>query len=257
MKKNLYIHHHLGLGDHFDCNGMVRYILEKTPFDEVKVFCKDINLSLVKEMYEDNKNIEVISLKSNPDLYGQFDSNEYSQVKMIIDENTVSASSLSEILEYGEKHDTVLLVIGHGFYKSVKGKNCWEIFYDQVGIPYEIRKDYFYLKRDTEQEKNLLQRKNPNGEPFIFIHDDKSRGFEINKTYLSNDELLVIENDVSENIFNFIGVIRKAQEVHCMESSFKTLVDIYCDQDKLFFHDFRGHPLGFQSNKNWKVINYE
>ena len=228
MKKNLYIHHHLGLGDHFDCNGMVRYILEKTPFEEVKVFCKDINFSLVKEMYEDNKNIEVISLKSNPDLYGKFDSNEYSQVKTIIDENTVSVSSLSEILEYGEKHDTVLLVVGHGFYKSVKGKNCWEIFYDQVGIPYEIRKDYFYVK-----------------------------SFEINKTYLSNDKLLVIENDVSENIFNFIGVIRKAQEVHCMESSFKTLVDIYCDQDKLFFHDFRGHPLGFQSNKNWKVISYE
>ena len=76
MKKNLYIHHHLGLGDHFDCNGMVRYILEKTPFEEVRVFCKDINFSLVKEMYEDNKNIEVISLKSNPDLYGKFDSNE-------------------------------------------------------------------------------------------------------------------------------------------------------------------------------------
>ena len=26
---------------------------------------------------KDNKNIEVISLKSNPDLYGKFDSNEY------------------------------------------------------------------------------------------------------------------------------------------------------------------------------------
>jgi len=42
-----------------------------------------------------------------------------------------------------------------------------------------------------------------------------------------------------------------------MESSFKTLVDLYCKQEKLFFHDFRGHPLGSQSNKNWKTIKYE
>jgi len=138
--------------------------------------------------------------------------------------------------------------------KPAKGKNCWEIFYDQVGIPYEVRKDYFYLERSAKQEENLLKKKNPNGEPFIFIHDDKSRGFKINKKHLLNDKLLVIENDVSENIFNFIGVVKKAEEVHCMESSFKTLVDIYCDQEKLFFHDFRGHPLGLNSNKNWKEL---
>ncbi len=255
--KKLYIHHHLGLGDHFDCNGMVRYILEKTSFDKVGVFCKDVNFYLIQRMYEDDKNIEVISLKSDPNLYGQFDANEYSQVKAIIDENTVFCSSLSDILKYGEKSNTALLVVGHDFYQPVKDKNCWEIFYDQVGIPYEVRKDYFYIERDSKQEENLLKKKNPNGESFIFIHDDKSRGFEINRKHLLNDKLLVIENDVSENIFNFIGVIKKAEEVHCMESSFKTLVDIYCDQNKLFFHDFRGHPLGSKSNKNWKTIKYE
>ena len=89
------------------------------------------------------------------------------------------------------------------------------------------------------------------------MHDDKDRGFILDKSHIQNKDLHIIENDTSENIFHFISILEEAEEVHCMESSFKTLVDIYCDQEKLFFHDFRGHPLGSNSNKNWKVVKYE
>jgi len=150
-----------------------------------------------------------------------------------------------------------LLVVGHQYYDhQAEGKNCWEIFYDQVAIPYEVRKSYFYVKEDPVQEKKLLEKLNPENLPFAFVHDDKDRGFILDKSHIKNKDLHIIENDTSENIFHFISILEEAEEVHCMESSFKTLVDIYCDQEKLFFHDFRGHPLGSQSNKNWKQIKY-
>ena len=113
------------------------------------------------------------------------------------------------------------------------------------------------MERDRDAEEKLLLKLNPQKLPFVFIHDDKDRGFILNKDHILNKNLHIIENDTSENIFHFIGILEKAEEVHCMESSFKTLVDLYCKQEKLFFRDFRGHPLGSQSNKNWKTIKYE
>ena len=235
IKNNLFIHHHLGLGDHFDCNGMVRYIQKEWGYNSVSVFCKDNYYEIVDYMYRDNDNIKVIKV----DRF-----KEYEDVKKCLSEQV-------------EDNDG-LLVVGHQYYDhQAEGKNCWEIFYDQVSISYEVRKSYFYVKEDPEEERKLLKKLNPENLPFAFVHDDKDRGFILDKSHIQNKDLHIIENDTSENIFHFISILEEAEEVHCMESSFKTLVDIYCDQEKLFFHDFRGHPLGSNSNKNWKVVNYE
>jgi hypothetical protein len=42
-----------------------------------------------------------------------------------------------------------------------------------------------------------------------------------------------------------------------MESSFKSLIDLYAKTDKIFYHDFRNQPLGRHTNKKWNVIKYE
>ena len=42
-----------------------------------------------------------------------------------------------------------------------------------------------------------------------------------------------------------------------MESVYKSLVDVLNPKGKMYFHDFRGHPLGKEGEKNWKVIDYE
>ena len=61
--KELCIHHHLGLGDHLDCNGMVRYFLKNGPFDKVHVFSKSNYYDMIEYMYRDEKNIVVINVK--------------------------------------------------------------------------------------------------------------------------------------------------------------------------------------------------
>ena len=224
IKGDLFIHHHLGLGDHFDCNGMVRYIQEKWGYNNVNVFCKDNYHYMIDYMYRDNDKIKVIKIDRNK---------EHEEVKKILDEQL--------------KNNDYFLTVGHQHYNShSKDKNCWEIFYDQVSIPYEVRESYFYVEKNLESEEKLFQKLNPENLPFAFAHDDKDRGFVLDKSHIKNKDLKIIENDTSE----------KAEEIHCMESSFKTLVDIYCKQENLFYRDFRNQPLGTKSNKNWKVVKY-
>lgn len=234
--ERLYIHHHLGLGDHLDCNGMVRYILEHSDHDKVAVFSKSNYFGMIDYMYRDTDAIEVIKISKD---------DEYGDVQRAVEET-------------GGR----LLVIGHQFYPGKQAelsqdKNCWEFFYEQVQVPYEVRYEYFHVKRDEEEEQRVFDKLNPNNEPYIFIHEDAARGFLLNRDHFINKNLKVIENDVTENIFHFTKILEDAQEIHCMESSFKTLIDFYCEQDNIFYHDIReSQPLGQHSSPKWKVIKY-
>ena len=237
MADTLCIHHHLGLGDHFDMNGMVRQFLN-TPFDysDIIVFSKSNYYSMVEYMYRDDDRIHVIEIDKDKD--------EDTQVR-----------------NYLEEHKpTKFLRIGFENYPFLQenqyDKNCWEFFYEQISFDKKIRTDSFYCQRHLEEEKRVFDKLNPEGKPFVFLHDDPERGFEIDRTKIDTD-LLVIENDTSENIFYFLMLLEKAEEIHCMESSFKSLIDLYAGTDKIYYHDFRNQPLGNYTNKKWEVIKYD
>ena len=235
--ERLYIHHHLGLGDHLDCNGMVRYILEHSDHDQVYVFSKSNYFSMIEYMYRDTDKIQVIEISKD---------DEYGDVQRAV-----------------EKTGGRLLVIGHQFYPGKQAelsqnKNCWEFFYEQVQIPYDVRYNYFKVERDPAEEERVFNKLNPNNEPYIFIHEDAARGFLLDRDHFLDRGLKVIENDVTENIFHFTKILEEAQEIHCMESSFKTLIDFYCEQDNIFYHDIReSQPLGQHSSSKWSVITYD
>ena len=53
----LLIYHHLGLGDHIICNGLIREYAKR--FDTVKLFCKPQNVQTVLHMYDD-LNLELL-----------------------------------------------------------------------------------------------------------------------------------------------------------------------------------------------------
>ena len=229
------IHHHLGLGDHFDMNGMVRYILEKFS-DKVYVFSKSNYYEMIEFMYRDEPNIVVVWIDK--------DLNEDQQVSAFL-----------------EKNKQVFHVrIGFENYPTGKdvdeNKNCWEYFYEQVGIDPSVRTEYFDVARDDKAEEALFAELNPYGVPFVFVHDDSERGYKIGYEHFPLG-MHVIKNDSSINIFSFLTILEEANEIHCMESSFKTLIDLYAESADLYFHDFRGHPLGSKTNRDWNVVSYE
>ena len=75
---------------------------------------------------------------------------------------------------------------------------------------------------------------------------------------MSGDKL-IIKNDMSENMFYFCKILENADQIHCMESSFRSLVETLKPQGKLYFHNFRSAASGFLGNSTqqpWQEIKW-
>lgn len=242
MSNELYVHHHLGLGDHIDCNAMVRIFLDEYDFDSVNVFAKERYSGMIQHMYRDEENIKVITVPNE---------DEYATILKFIQENNIEN----------------FIKVGHEFYpwgrEEELGMGCAEIFYQQMNIPYERRFDDFYYERDEDEEKRVYEKLNPNDEEYIFVHDDANRGFEIPIEELENiagtKDIKIIRNDITENLFHFGMVLEKAKQIHCMESAFRSLVEVLDTTDELFFHNFRDGASGYLGNstlREWSEVKY-
>ena len=54
---NVVLHHHLGLGDHFICNGLVHSLLERNNWEELHLVCKPHYSKTVKHQRNSSKAI--------------------------------------------------------------------------------------------------------------------------------------------------------------------------------------------------------
>ena len=137
--KLLYIHQHLGLGDHIICNGLVRNIYQRIT-SNINLFCKPMYQESVSYMYRDT-DIKIIPLDDHD--IGPFLSN--------IDPKN--------ILRVGHHH----------IMKYIQGTTFDHAFYKQVGLNFQKRWTDFYIKRDEAKEEELYQKINPPKEIKDFI----------------------------------------------------------------------------------------
>jgi hypothetical protein len=133
----IYIHHHLGLGDHIICNGLVRYL---TKFEtNVTLAVKKHNAVSVKAMYADT-NFKFDEIETDQDAINNYTTN----IRRI------------------------------GFDKV--DLNNWEAsFYNQHHIDYSERWKSFYCERNIENEQDLLNKLNL-PEKFAFVNTTASTG---------------------------------------------------------------------------------
>ena len=227
----LIVHHHLGLGDNIDCNAIIRFLSDG--YESVDVFAKKSYASMVEYMYRDSNKINIVVI----------DGNEYDEVaKYLRDQKEQDWFDNKN----GNEDSINFLRIGHENYppNAPADKNCWELFYDQLNLPHEIKYEYFHIESDEEEEDRVYNKLNPDNEDFIFVHEESSMGvFPFNL----DTDMKIIRNDVEENIFHFTKILNKAKEIHVMESAFKSMVE--------HFHNNREHPLG-KTKKDWEVIEY-
>lgn len=203
VKEKLYVYHHLGLGDHVCLNGMVRKLAEK---NDIALFCKIGNLDAVRFMYRDADNIDLVP---------------------ILNEEEVADRVAGKFLKIGWKE---AFAIG----RANPNMTCDEWFYTQAGIDYSERWSSFYIQRDLVEEERVYKKLNPSNEPYVFVHDDQDRGYEIDI-----DAPKIVRNDMTENLFYMGLVIERAEEVHLMESSLKCYVEHLEPIGELFFHNIR------------------
>lgn len=216
------IYHHLGLGDHIICNGLVRHFAEN---NKVYLLCKSHNISNIQFMYRDDSNISIIPVN-----------NDY--------EASAICDNYRSCIRCG-------FAIGGQQYNNV----LWdENFYLNANIPFEYSWTKFKCHRDIDKEEELYQ-KLCNNKPYIFIHNQDSLGVDrINWNIIRKDISTIITNKTIP-IFDYITIIERAYEVHCINSSFRHLVDRIQTNGKLYYH-IKKEPRSYDecnSRKEWII----
>lgn len=223
-KKTIYIHHHLGLGDHIICNGLVRYLSKQY---NIKLFCKYQNIINIQTMYMDDTNIVLIPISNDTDA-----EQIYSSIK--------------------NKHNNIYIRLGIALNKNISYLDLlsWdEFFYSKLNLPYEYSWNYFQYNKSHNQ--NPIPK-----EPFLFICNkgsDNIDGIDYRKI---NMNLKHIYSNYG-NFFDNIDLITDASEIHCINSAYIHLIDrIHTNSSNLYFHkNFIYKPYSeFKLKKKWIVI---
>jgi hypothetical protein len=235
MEREIQIYHHLGLGDHIICNGLIRHICKT--HDKIYCFVKNHYMDSVSFMYRDEPKIELIGVADDGEVPSKVRRN--------------------------------IAFIRVGFEKlDATGDKFDEIFYKQVGLEFRSRWDNFFIERDYRKESELLQNLKPENGRFIFVHDDPSRDLLIDFSLLRKDLKIIRASDYfprgsraeqfrEYTLFHWISVLENAQEIHCMDSSFKCLIESLptLQHTRLFFHRYvKGVREVCSTRKNWNVI---
>jgi hypothetical protein len=223
MTDTIYIFHHLGLGDHIICNGLVRNVCRK--IKNVNLFAKPEYHESVTFMFKDLKNLNVIAAT---------DEEAHVIWRPLPIEQKVQPAT-------GKRRVPSMLFD--------------EVFYTCIGLNFQRRWDDFFFERDKKREKNLTE-KLVKSDNYIFVHDDSTRNFYIPDSELSGDfEVVRPVLDITNNIFDYTSIIENAKEIHVMDSCFKHLAEsIPVNAEKFFYYtSIRGRGVDNKSNsrKNW------
>jgi hypothetical protein len=213
--KKVVLYSHLGLGDMFWMNGAVRYLA--TDFDEVLVICKKRNEVNVRAMYADDPSIKLFVIDDDNDLY------PWHLKKSIFSDQGY------KVLGCGGFSDRDVPMI----------YNLPESFYDDIGIPFNVRLSYFHVPK-TEKAFELASMYQ---QPYIVVHAESSvHKAEIGQLLIAKGETRLIldlntnvysrytnpvewelaQHVVGKPLMDYTVLIEGAAEIHMIESS------IYC-----------------------------
>ena len=231
--KEIVVHHHLGLGDHFICNGLVHELSKK--YRTIFLACKDKNYKTVNEMFKDTKNINIFRLKENQFFFYKKNHDKFYE---------------KQINKFSEKENLEVIKIGF--------ENCDRLefntsFYRQVGLDFSHRYTSFKLPNKIELEEEIF--KMFSRKKYILVHRESSSR-KYNLQIKSHIPIVEIDarKDPFGNLLNYRKLIQKAYEIHCINSSVFHFVDSIETKAKLFYHDVRKRDFKIESK--WNIINY-
>jgi hypothetical protein len=226
-----YVYHHLGLGDHIICNGMVRHLCKK--YDSVVLFCYSHYYENVNYMYRDLKNLEIFDFSNEDDVINFVENNQSVKNSLI----KPGFDNLNQCLDR---------------------MTFDEAFYYLSGIDFSVRFDEFYFQRDFEKEDEVCKELNPDDEKYIFVLDDPNRGYLIDMTKVT-DGYKIIRNDYRFKMFDYIKLLENAEEIHMMQTGFLDLVNSYkMNKPKIYRHTYvRNYPSSIHSKGLNDIINLD
>jgi len=230
MENSIYIYHHLGMGDYFQCNAIVRAYAQK--YDKVFLFAKPKYTKNIIYLYRDLPNVKIISMDDSEIIsFMNFNKNNNYLV-------------LGHTKEYFNKIDAHKFTFDEGFY-------------EMANVPFEDKWNKFYFERDLNAEKDAYYNKLKlkDNEEYLFVHDDKERNRFFKSEFIDKGIKIIRPTDYKDvGLLDFIYTIEHAKEVHVMNSSFSCLIDtMQIHNDHLYFHHYARTDMGDNPNHRFKL----
>lgn len=199
------IHHHLGLGDAFVCNGLVRYIYFNF-FPDLTLAVKKNNFETVKNLYCDT-DIKFLTVDSDYEVRP----NEYNEYIKIGFQNC--------IYPFWEKS-----------------------FYDQLNIPYIARHLFSSFPRNRKKEIDLYNKVISNENYALCNTSCSISNFDL-KIQTSYQKVYL--QKLSDNMLDWLYIIENAKEIHTVDSAFFHLVKNLNLKCPKIFYNRRQDPFCF------------
>jgi len=234
----------MSLGDAIVSSGIVHYYADRSNelhYPALPNFYETLNT-----LFKDSSNINVIPLLP-------YDQGE---------DQYVRDNNLSRILRPQMKE---FVVEGHTLHP------LWDMqFYEHYDLPFSLRYTNFRLPNNIEGSEELYQTLS-GGEPYILVHRFSGHhpggipidiiGFR-SSNGLPDIKIIEITEGITNNMMQYVTLIERAQEIHCVPSSFFCLVDSIWNRTNaaLFYHDVRATTMmriNSEYNKNrWNIVEY-
>lgn len=218
------LYHHLGLGDHLVCHAIVRDRARNG--EPIGLFVKHGYVQSVRFMYRDDPTIRLIAVEDDHEVRWMLRGHPRWPVEVI------------------------------GFdYLGDDQTDFAGVFYHQAGLPYAQRWDGFHLQRSPEREAALFRRLVPDGGPYVFLHDDPSRGYRVDRARVPGNLPIIFPSPgLTDNVFDYCSILEGAAEIHCMDSAFRHLVDSLPHiSGRLFLHHYV-KPFDAPSRHPWQRL---
>jgi ribosomal protein S18 acetylase RimI-like enzyme len=145
---------HMGLGDNFTCNGLVRYY--STLYDKVVVPVKKNNIKNVRDMFSDDKTIELMEVESDRDF------------------SITYGCSIDKFRQITSGYDVIFTGFHNYCFTQKEPTIIPFCFYSDANTPYSEFWDYYHIPTLKESEELYNEIKLNNIDKYIVIHTKSS-----------------------------------------------------------------------------------
>lgn len=247
--KPLTILPHQGLGDLILCIGLFRSLLSRHSSLEILVTRKYARA--LSNAFSRTPNVKVISLPKFPN--GLF----FSRFEL------VSGFLLGASRQIVHREFLALGYLGREFFGVNRSLRFDESFYFQANVEFSNRWEAFLIDCLNARSQELGQALGIDNSPYIFLHEDPSRGFLIDRNFLPDGIRVVspLPPSAGYDVWDYVELLSGAEEIHVIESSFAALVESLELPIPKFAHRYaRPEAAGdwnheFTYRSDWTILN--
>ena len=226
--------HGWGLGDAFIHNGIVNTY--SNFFEQIHLACHIENLPTLECLYKDNHKVKLF--KCNDPVY-----------------------SMGEHMRQYAKENNITQIFNRSmnrndYYRPTMEKD----FYSYYNLDFSLRYLQFKLPQNIpNQEKlynQLIKQK-----PYCLINQWCSEG-KINYSVNNNLSQVYLEPGHTNNMLEYMKIIREADEIHCIDTSWYHLIESINIKANLFFHPLRHNAyknkdMLINISDKWNLVKYD